>query len=236
MPRAAQAKADFIVSGRKIVDAGAGMIKVFFLIFQPDAAWEKVALARRGFVHITALHLLPLILLGTALEAWGLQAGGKWQPKLQFYKHFSQSDIINFETLQFFLCFAVVLVSAVLIYNISQNFRDRPTLLQAYTVTAYGFSPLLLLHFLDFSANMNPAVPWLIGMGLVMWILYQGIPRVLQSDPTHAFGVYVSTMIVVTLTSGLARIITAMYLLGYMDLEHSWLSRKIAHISLLLGH
>ena len=211
------------------------MIKVFFLVFEPDVAWEKIAQARRGFVHITALHLLPLILLGTALETWGLNKNGKWQPRLQFYKHFSKSDIINFETMQFLLLFAVVLVSAVLIYKISQTFQDRPTFLQAYTATAYGFSPLLLLHLLDFSANMNPAVPWMIGLGLVMWILYQGIPRVMQSDPTHAFGVYLSAMIVVTLTSGLARIITAMYLLGYMDLEHSWLSRKIAHISLLLG-
>ncbi len=211
------------------------IIMVFFLIFEPNVAWEKVARARRGLVFITTIHLLPLILVGTALEAWGLNRNGKWQPRLQFCKHFSKPDIINFETLQFVLLFAVVLVSAVLIYKISQTFQDRPTFLQAYTVTAYGFSPLLLLHFLDFSATIHPVVPWLIGMGLVMWILYQGIPRVMRSDPTHAFGVYLSAMIVVTLTSGLARIITAMYLLGYMDLEHSWLSRKIDQISLLLG-
>ena len=74
---------------------------------------------------------------------------------------------------------------------------------------------------------MHPAVPWLIGIGMVMWILYQGIPRVMQPDPTHAFGVYLSAMIVVVLTSALARMITGMYLLGYMDLHHSWLARKI---------
>ena len=55
----------------------------------------------------------------------------------------------------------------------------------------------------------------------------------MQPDPTHAFGVYLSTTVVVVLTSGLARLLTAMYLLGYMDLHHSWLSNKIGT---LLSH
>ncbi len=67
-------------------------------------------------------------------------------------------------------------------------------------------------------------------MAVTVWILYQGIPRVMQPDPTHAFGIYFSAMIVVVLTSGLARLITGMYLLGYMDLQHSWLTHKIAHL------
>lgn len=209
------------------------MIKVFFLIFEPNVAWEKIARARRGFVYITIIHLLPLILAGTALEAWGLHRHGKWQGQFQIDKSFSDQEILNFEILQFVLLVAVVFISALLIYKISQTFQDRLTFLQAFTTAAYGFSPLFLLHFLDASAAVHPAVPWLIGIGLVMWILYQGIPRVMQPDPTHAFGVYLSAMIVVILTSGLARLITGMYLLGYMDLQHSWLSRKISH---LLGH
>ena len=67
-------------------------------------------------------------------------------------------------------------------------------------------------------------------MALTMWILYQGIPRVMQPDPTHAFGVYLSAMIVVVLISGLARIVTALYLLGEVDFHHSWLSRKITNL------
>lgn len=212
------------------------MIKVLFLIFEPNVAWEKIAQARRGFVFITLIHLLPLILAGSALEAWGLSLHGKWQPKFRFYKTFSAQEIVNFETIQFFLLFAVVVASAVLIYKISQTFQDRLTFLQAYTTAAYGFSPLFLFHFLDASADIHPAVPWLIGMALAMWIFYQGIPRVMQPDPTHAFGVYLSAIFVVVLTSGLARIITGMYLLGYIDLQHSWLSHKIAGIMRLFGH
>ena len=206
------------------------MIKVFFLIFEPSVAWEKIAQRRRGFLFITIIHLLPLILLGTMLETWGLLRHGKWQPKFQMFKVFPPQDIYTYETVQFFLLFAVVFVSALLVFKISQTFQDRLNFLQAFTTVAYGYSPVFLVRILDASAQMHPAVTWLLGMALAMWILYQGIPRVMMPDPTHAFGVYLSAMIVVVLTSGLARLVTAMYLLGYMDFHHSWLTNKVAHI------
>ena len=204
------------------------MIKVFFLIFEPSVAWEKIAQARRGFVFITITHLLPFLLLGAALEAWGLDQHHKWQPRFQMFKSFSRPEIITYEVIQFLLLLAMVFITALLVYKISQSFQDRLRFLQVFTTVAYGFSPLFLIRFLDASATMHPATTWLLGMALTMWILYQGIPRVMQPDPTHAFGVYLSAAIVVVLTSGLARLITAMYLLGYMDFQHSWLSNKIA--------
>jgi hypothetical protein len=114
-----------------------------------------------------------------------------------------------------------------LVYKIAQTFQCRLAFLQVFTTMAYGFTPMFLVHFLDASAAVNPVVPWLLGMVLAMWVLYQGIPRVMQTDPTHAFGVYLSAMIVVFLISGLVRLITGMYLLGYLDFQHSWLSHKL---------
>ena len=209
------------------------MIKVFFLIFEPGVAWEKIAQARRGLFFITVVHLLPLILIGTALETRGLLRHGKWQPYYKMFKVFPPEEIYIFEGVQFLLLFAVVFVSALIVFRISQTFQDRLNFRQAFTTVAYGFSPMFLFHLLDASAQIHPSVPWLLGMALTMWILYQGIPRIMQPDPTHAFGVYLSAMIVVVLTSGLARLITGMYLLGRMDFHHSWLSNKISH---LLGY
>jgi hypothetical protein len=203
------------------------MIKVFFLIFEPSVAWEKIAQARRGFLYITLTHLLPFILLGAALEGWGLTAHGKWQPQFHMFKSFPPQEIITFEVIQALLLLAVVFVSAVLVFRISQTFQDRLNFLQAFTTVAYGFSPMFLFRLLDGSATMHPATTWLMGMALTIWIFYQGIPRVMLPDPTHAFGVYLSATIVVVLTSGLARLITAMYLLGYMDFHHSWVSNNL---------
>lgn len=208
------------------------MIKVFFLIFEPGAAWEKIAQARRSFAYITAIHLLPLIVLCAGLETWGLHVHGK-VTRYQVLKYFKPEEVVTFGITEFVLLFAMVLVSALLVFKISQTFQDRLTFLQAYTTIAYGFSPLFLCRFLDYFGSIHPLVPWLMGTALTVWILYQGIPRVMQPDPTHAFGVYLSALIVVLLTSGLARLMTAMYMLGYVDLQNSWLAHRLAH---LLGH
>ncbi len=209
------------------------MIKVFFLILDPGAAWDKIAQARRGFAFITTVHLLPLILLYTVLEGWGLHDHGKWQPRFHMFRKFPQPDIQTFEIIQFFLLFAMVFVSALLVYKISQTFNQRLTFLPAFTTVAYGFSPTFFVGFLNFFATMHPVVTWVLGTVLTIWILYQGIPRVMQPDPTHALGVYLSVSLVLILTSGLARLMAGMYLLGYMDLQNSWLAHKIAS---LLGH
>jgi hypothetical protein len=206
------------------------MIKVFFLIFEPNVAWEKIAQARRGIVFITATYLLPFLLLVAAAESWGLSTHGKWQPRFEKFKEFPQQEIITYEAVQFFLLLAVVFISALLVFKISQTFQGRQPFLPSFTVVAYGFSPMFLFRLLDAGATVHPATTWCLGMVLTVWILYQGIPRVMQPDPTHAFGIYLSAMFVVVLTSGLARLITGMYLLGYMDFHHSWLSRKIAHL------
>jgi hypothetical protein len=209
------------------------MIKVFFLILEPGVAWEKIAQAKRGFLYITVIHLLPLIVLNAALETWGLHWHGKWQPQFQRFRTFTEQDIVTYGVIDFLLLVAMVFVTAVLVFKISQTFHERLTRLQAFTTVAYGFSPVFLVGFLNVFATMHPAVTWLIGIALTMWTLYQGIPRVMQPDPTHAFGIYLSTTIVVVLTSGLARLMTAMYMLGYMDLQNSWLSHKVLH---LFGH
>ena len=204
------------------------MIKVFFLIFDPGATWDKIALARRGFTFIAFIHLLPLILAGTAMEAWGLHRAGKWQPGFQFTKTFTKPEIVTVETINLILLIAMVFVAALLILRICGTFQERLSFLQAFTTAAYGFSPFFLAHFLDFGSSINPMVPWLLGMAGTVWILYQGVPRVMQTDPTHAFGIYVSTVFVVILASFLARMVPALYLLGYMDLQHSWLSHRLA--------
>ena len=202
------------------------MIKVFYLIFEPGVAWEKIAQARRSFAFVLSVHLLPMILLASVVEGWGLQRWGKWQARFQKFREFDLHTVITFEIIQALLLLASVLLSALLVLRISQTFENRRCYREAFSVMAYGFSPILLTHLLNAGPMVSPWTPWLLGLGLMIWILYQGIPRVLQPDPTHAFGLYLSTIIVVTLTSGISRVLTGLYLLGDVDFQHSWLMHK----------
>lgn len=203
------------------------MIRVFFLIFEPGATWERIAQARRGVAFILGTYLLPLIVLAAATEGWGLNRWGKWQPRFQKFKEFpSLNGIITFEVIQAVLLLVVVFLSALLLLKISQTFHNRRNYLDAFTTMAYGYSPVLLTRLLDAGPTVNPWTSWAIGILLAVWILYQGIPRVMQPDPTHAFGLYLSAMVVVVLTSGMARLLTALYLLGEVDFHNSWLTHK----------
>ena len=114
-----------------------------------------------------------------------------------------------------------------LLLKISQTFESRHRYLDAFTTVAYGYSPLFLARLLDAGPTVHPATSWVIGIVLTVWVLYQGIPHVMQPDPTHAFGLYLAAMFVVVLVSGMALLLTALYLLGEVDYHHSWLTQNI---------
>ena len=202
------------------------MFKALFLIFEPSVAWDRIAQARRSIAFVFCLYLLPMVFLATATEGWGLHRWGKWQPRFQKFKEFSLHDIIGFEVIQMLLALVVILLGALILLRISETFQSRRKYLDAFTTIAYGYSPLFLTRLFDAGPMVSPWATWAIGIMLTVWILYQGIPRVMQPDPTHAFGLYLSAMIVVVLTSGLARLVTGLYLLGEVDFHHSYLTHK----------
>jgi len=206
------------------------MIKVFFLIFEPGATWQRIAATRRSFAFICCLYLMPMILFTSAVEGWGLERWGKWQPRFQKFKEFTLNEAISFEAVQCLLTLLVVLLSALLVLKISQTFHSRSKYIDAFTTMAYGYSPVLLTHLIDAGPMVSPWASWCLGIMLTTWILYQGIPHLLQPDPAHAFGLYLSAMFVMVLTSGISRVLTALYLLGEVDFHHSWLTHKFPQL------
>ncbi len=213
------------------------MIKAFFLLFEPAVTWDRIALARRGIFFILVTYLIPTLLLVGLAESWGLATYGKWQPHYQKIRDFHlpahQSDILNFAIAQFVLAIATVFIAALLIKIISGTFREEHNYRQAFATVAYSLSPLFLLRLLDVLPMVNPWMTWTFGIILAIWVFYQGLVRVMLPDPTHAFGLYLSGLIVLVLTTGVARLFTAMYILGSMEFQHSWLSNKLGQ---WLGH
>jgi hypothetical protein len=202
------------------------MIKAFLLIFAPSGTWERLSLARRSLGFIMGFHLVPVIFLAVFVEGIGIAKWGKWQPKIQQIFDYSTRTVVVFEIIQAVLFLAMVLVSALVLLQVSHTFHGRSTYSQAFATVAYGASPLFLTHMLNIAPLMNPFVPWIMGMLLVIWIMYQGIPRIMQPDPTHAFGLYLSTIIVLLLTSGIASGLPAFYLMGLVDFHNSWLTHQ----------
>ena len=206
-----------------------GMIKALFLFFDPTA-WDRLAQARRGVVFISASYLLPLLLVVSAVEGYGLMRWGKWQPGVGVIKKFTAGEVALFEIVQLLLTLALVFACAHLVKILGETFHDRHAYTQAFAVVAYTLFPVFLFRLLDVFPTMNPWIPWAIGIVLSIWIFYQGLPRVMKPDPSHAFELYVVSAMILFSTTGLVCMLTALCLRGKVDFANSYLGLKILHL------
>lgn len=203
------------------------MLKVVFLFFRPVDTWERIAQGRHGYFFIIFISLLPMIALGAGIEGWGLFQWGKLQPRFNNTRIFTETSATHFAIFQALLFLLVVLVSAFLLYLAAENFHGRRSYIQMLTLMNYGCGPIILLNAVNAFPSINPAIPWAVGFVLTSLIIYQGIPHVVKTLPTHAFGVYLSAIFIILLVSGLACVISGMFLRGYFDTQHSWLARQL---------
>ena len=190
------------------------MIKALLLIFDPIATWDGILRARRGVVSILVVYLLPMLLIVSVCEGYGLVHWGKWQGEVRHLKKFSVGEAVVVETAQLLLSLAVVFAGAKMVKAVGETFRGRHTYSQAFEAVAYGLSPLFLLRLFDAFREVNPWVTWAIGIMLCVATLYHGIPRMMEPDPSHAFGLYLMSALLLALVTALARWVMWAYLVG----------------------
>jgi hypothetical protein len=164
------------------------------------------------------------------VEGWGLVSLGKWQSGVELLRRFTVGEAAIYETVQFLFTLVVVFVCAYLLKVVGETFRGRFTYTQTFTVVAYGLCPVFLLRLLDAFPRLSPWITWGIGITLSIWVLYHGLPRVMLPDPAHALGLYYVGSFLLFLTTGLERLLTALYLQGRIDFARSYLAIEISHL------
>jgi hypothetical protein len=209
------------------------MFKALLLILEPTATWEKIFLARRGIVFILVVYLLPLLLITSAGEAYGLMHWGKPQGEVAEVAHvkpFSRGETMVFESAQFLLSLVVVFAGTKLLKSIGETFHGRHTYTQAFTAVAYGLSPFFLFRLFDAFLSVNPWVTWSIGIVLSIAVLYHGVPRMMEPDPSHAFGLFFMGSLLLVLITGMVRFVTAWYLMGKLKKVEALVSDLAARL------
>jgi Yip1-like protein len=191
------------------------MIKALFLIFEPVVQWERVAQSQRGLKFMVVSYLLPMLLIVAAVESCGMVALGKWQSGIGQLKYFTLGETVIYQVAQLVLTLVVVAVCAHLVKSLGDTFHVRNTYQQAFTLVIYGLSPLFLLRLCDAIPAINPWIIWVVGMMLSVKVIYYGVPRIMEPDPPHAFGMYVMSAVLLAMVTGLERFITAWYLSGH---------------------
>jgi len=212
------------------------MIKTLLLVLYPAATWDRIVLAKRGWLTILVFFLLPLWVLAGVAEGYGLVHWGKPSGEFSHIKTYSNSQALIFEILQLLLMLILVFVSARLIKALGETFHGRHTFNQAFTVSAYGLGPFFVLRILDIFPSVSSWaywVTWIIAMFLGVGTLYHGIPRVMQPDPPSAFGLYVVSSVLLTMISGLVRFLTFWYLEGNFGKLDAFIAKVVAHFPIL---
>jgi hypothetical protein len=190
------------------------MIKVVLLIFEPIPTWDRIVAAQRKWGWVLAGYVLPLLLLVCAVEGYGLVRWGKPRGQIAHLRALSVSEAVTFEVAQFVLALGIIFVGAKFVKALGQTFHGRHSFNQVFTVVAYGLSPLFALRLLDAFPVISPWASWGIGIVLSGAVLYNGLPRVMQPDPPHAFGLYLMSVVLLLIVTGLACFLTTWYLQG----------------------
>lgn len=190
------------------------MINALLVIVSPLKTWQRILAFRPGVGYILFTYLLPMMILVSVGEAWGLVRWGKMQGEVPHLVKFTKGEAAVFEAFQFAILFLLVIVNAGLLKSICSTFHSRHTFRQGFTAVAYGLSPLFLFRLLNMFTEVSPWLSWLIGILLTISILYHGVPLIMDPDPAHAFGLYVVTSLLLLFTTGLLELVVAMTLRG----------------------
>src|SRR5438270_366190 len=201
------------------------MIKALLLIFDPAATWERIFRARRSLAFMLCLYLCPILLLASIAEVYGLVHAGKLRGFGNLPHRFTTGEAVIFEAAEFLVLVGLVFLGAILVKSIGETFHGRHNITQAFATVAYGLAPVFLLRFFDplsTDAVWVPWVTWSIGIILSIGVLYHGMPRMMEPDPSHAFGLFLMSSLLLLLITGLARFVTIWYLQGeFTTLEAS---------------
>ena len=188
------------------------MFLVLLMIFNPADGWQRAADASRSITRLLLLHLLPMLLLGCVAEAYGLTHWGRAISHYGAMKKFTLEQVLPYEACHLAAGLVTVLISALMVRGLGNTFHIREKFPPALAVSIFGLGPVFLLRVCDALPAIPPLVPWIIGAVLTMTILYQGVPRVMHLDPSHALGVYMSSMMVLVLASGIGRLLVVYFL------------------------
>jgi hypothetical protein len=189
------------------------MIKALLLVFDSGRTWDGIARAHRSTGFILFAYLMPLLLLTSAVEGWGLVHWGEHQGNVNYIRRFTLQEAVFFELAQLALTVVITFVGAWIIKSLGETFHGKHTINQCFTVVAYGLGPLFTLRLLD-ALPISPWIAWAFGIMLCTAVLYQGVPRIMRPDPPHAFGLYLMSALMLTIATGLARFVLTWYLQG----------------------
>ena len=182
------------------------------VILDPGGTWERIEQQQNGIARVFAISTLPLLLVVSAIEAYGLMTWGRQHDMSGKAKTVGTDLLVRYEATQMVLAVVLLFFGAWLLKLIAEGFHRRHSYQQSFVTAAYAFGPLFLCRALNAIPGVNLWITWAIGILLVVAALYRGVPRIMRPDPSSALGLYMMASIVLVLIAGLANFVAIMVL------------------------
>jgi hypothetical protein len=205
------------------------MIKALLLIVQPAVTWDGISRAQRNIGFVLLTFLLPLLALTALGEGYGWVHWGKWR-ELGGLRRLPLGETLVVQAAQVLVSLLVVFVGGNMVKAVGETFRARPNYTQTFGLVAYALGPVFLFRLLDAFAGMSPWVGWAIGICLSLAALYHGVPRIMEPDPAHAFGLYLISALLMVLFTGVLQFLVDAYLHGRFVKLQALVSDLASHL------
>ena len=189
------------------------MIKAVLLLFLPVRTWEGIETAGRTFLFVLFVYLVPMVALSVGGEVFGRNWLTKTTPDNPDIP-FPQDLAIRYGASAFAAGLVMVLLSAWLVKAVSETFHNRHGFAQCFKLTAYSLGPFFVCRLLDAIPHISPWIAFSIGIICSASVFYYGIPYFLKPDPPHAFGVFLTGVILMAMAGVLTRFFTILVLQG----------------------
>ena len=189
------------------------MIKALLLIFDPDNTWVKIEQNPHSVLSVLFTYLLPLMLLGTAVEIWGMMKLGYDKGKIVERRvNLDQQMAARYGATQAGLGLLTAFIGAWLFKKVTEGFHRRQKYRETFAAIGYSLGPIYLARMLDGLPAMNTWICWGLGALLGVSILYRGIPRLMKPDPSNALGLYLVCSFLFIALTGIAHYLAQLVL------------------------
>jgi hypothetical protein len=192
------------------------MIKALSLLFAPNATWTRIAQAQRGVLLVFLLNPLPLMVLGSFAEGYGLFSFGMVRGAFSGARATPvELDLVQrYEAARLVMDLMVLFFGAKFLQSLAEGFDMRIPFTPMFTVLAYSLGPSFLARALDGIPVLNTWVCWAIGMVLALQLLYHGVALVLRPDQSKGFGLFIACALAMLLMTAVAHMIAGAVLEG----------------------
>ncbi len=158
---------------------------------------------------VFVFSFLPFLLLSSAVEGMGIwHLGVSVTNYGRTVEAHQREDVLLFQVVQLAASLLILFLGTQLVLWIcEEGFRSPATYSQAFTLTAYGITPLFWLRILDGAPAVPTWVCFAIGAAGIFYVLYHGVALVLEPDPSIGFGLYLICSLMLVLVAGLAHFV-----------------------------